>query len=456
MSANIPSLIQPALSRYPRTLQSFLLRGDSQLRKTLNGGNESVIGLGAIGEFVRLIQQALTQLGYGHFFKSGRDGKFGDETRRAVEQFQQDNVLVIDGVVGKETLGRLDLLLVQVEKGGAAPLDPSEEDFSFRPFVLGTLRRTGPSATGTAKVSPEIALSILDNMASTKGKLGFLPEKGAVGGCSWFTLEGDPYVGRLEGKTIDVSVSVDIPKGALIFKEAELVKRIQQKAQSLDSEAEYRQHKQIPKDRSLTKKEQQGVEKLRRGKAERLIWNDVGKTIREHASRVGIIEYDGVDRGEWSLSKGRPGKTIAIADGTKISVKGGAGALVDALKGQGHEVDPTLKEAAKELVQRRNASAKVRAVFKYGGRVLIVVGVVLDGIYIYRAENKLKAVVSVAGGWVGATAAASLFALWWTPADVAGPAAWAVHGVGTLVAGGVGYFVGSNITTYVYELVLEE
>jgi hypothetical protein len=130
--------------------------------------------------------------------------------------------------------------------------------------------------------------------------------------------------------------------------------------------------------------------------------------------------------------------------------------VVDALQAQGHEVDPTLKEASRELIRRRTASAKVRAVFKYGGRILIVVGVVTDGYRIYRAENKLKEVVNVAGGWVGATAAASLFAAWWTPADVAGPPAWIVHGVGTLLAGGIGYFVGSETATYVYELVLED
>ena len=45
---------------------------------------------------------------------------------------------------------------------------------------------------------------------------------------------------------------------------------------------------------------------------------------------------------------------------------------------------------------------------------------------------------------------------WWTPADAAGPVAWVIHGVGTLVAGGVGYFVGSEATTYIYELIVEE
>src|SRR5271155_3385977 len=54
-----------------------------------------------------------------------------------------------------------------------------------------------------------------------------------------------------------------------------------------------------------------------------------------------------------------------------------------------------------------------------------------------------------------ATAAGAAFAAWWTPADVAGPWAWAGHGVGTLVAGGVGYWLGSSVTRTIYELVAE-
>jgi hypothetical protein len=53
-------------------------------------------------------------------------------------------------------------------------------------------------------------------------------------------------------------------------------------------------------------------------------------------------------------------------------------------------------------------------------------------------------------------AAGSAFAAWFTPADAAGPWAWAAHGVGTFVAGGVGYWVGSETTRTIYELAVEE
>jgi len=152
----------------------------------------------------------------------------------------------------------------------------------------------------------------------------------------------------------------------------------------------------------------------------------------------------------------KPGKTIAIADPKRIKIKGGVGTLLETLKQQGHEAEPTVKEAAKELMRQKKGVSTVKAVFKYGGRVLIVVGVALDVYKIHRAENKLKETVKVVGGWTAAGIFAGAFAAWWTPVDSAGPVAWVIHGVGTLLAGGVGYIVGSESVAYVYELVLEE
>lgn len=90
------------------------------------------------------------------------------------------------------------------------------------------------------------------------------------------------------------------------------------------------------------------------------------------------------------------------------------------------------------MASRLKWAGNVRNVFRYGGKVLIVVGVAADVYKVYVAEDKVKAVVESAGGWAGATAGAAAFAAWWTPADVAGPWAWVAHGVGTLIAGGVG------------------
>jgi hypothetical protein len=54
-----------------------------------------------------------------------------------------------------------------------------------------------------------------------------------------------------------------------------------------------------------------------------------------------------------------------------------------------------------------------------------------------------------------AIAGAAAFAAWFAPGDAAGPWAWAAHGVGTLIAGGVGYWAGSTTTRTIYELVVE-
>ena len=88
--------------------------------------------------------------------------------------------------------------------------------------------------------------------------------------------------------------------------------------------------------------------------------------------------------------------------------------------------------------------------------MLIVVGLANDAYKIYTAKDKVKAVVESAGGWAGATAGAAAFGAWFAPADAAGLWAWAAHGVCTLIAGGIGYWVGSETTRTIYELVVEE
>ncbi|PSN17657.1 hypothetical protein C7271_16580 [filamentous cyanobacterium CCP5] len=57
------------------------------------------------GEDVRRVQQALARMAYGTI----PDGVFGPATEAAVKQFQADNGLVVDGVVGPNTLRRLGI-----------------------------------------------------------------------------------------------------------------------------------------------------------------------------------------------------------------------------------------------------------------------------------------------------------------------------------------------------------
>ncbi len=78
------------------------------------------------GEHVKIIQQALIDLGYTmpvSTSKTGEpDGIYGGETRKIVKQFQTDQQLPDkDGVVGRQTLGRLD------EMFGASPPESKPE-----------------------------------------------------------------------------------------------------------------------------------------------------------------------------------------------------------------------------------------------------------------------------------------------------------------------------------------
>lgn len=62
---------------------------------------------GNTGEYVTLLQTKLMQKGY-DLGKYGIDGDFGSATLKAVKQFQSDNGLTVDGVVGKNTWAALN------------------------------------------------------------------------------------------------------------------------------------------------------------------------------------------------------------------------------------------------------------------------------------------------------------------------------------------------------------
>ncbi|HEY0478288.1 MAG TPA: hypothetical protein VGD37_12275, partial [Kofleriaceae bacterium] len=95
-----------------------------------------------------------------------------------------------------------------------------------------------------------------------------------------------------------------------------------------------------------------------------------------------------------------------IAEGTPLSrraLKAINRTLVDALAKEGVAAERVVVEAAEELATRMKWGGRVRGVFRYGGRVLIVVGVAADLVRIYRAHDKLKATLTSVGGWTAAT-----------------------------------------------------
>lgn len=157
-----------------------------------------------------------------------------------------------------------------------------------------------------------------------------------------------------------------------------------------------------------------------------------------------------------NYSKGEaPFKFLVVADPKKIKLKGGPQPLIAQLEVQGLKAEPVLVEAAEAMANSLKWAGRVRTVLRVGGRIMIVVAIAADLIKIYYAKDHTKAVFESVGGWAGASAGAAAFTALWAPADVVGPWAWAGHGVGVLVAGGIGYWIGSKTVRTVYELVVE-
>jgi hypothetical protein len=310
---------------------------------------------------------------------------------------------------------------------------------------------SGTMTPAGTMVSPDVALRLLENMS--KGLPPFKPELGK-GGCSWFVSEGNPYVGSIVGSDKSVPIQAEIARGTnpAMFTEATLVEIFEAKLKDAVAKItlEYQTKNGLPTDKPLSNTAMKKVMRIAKLAAESWMWDEVGARVR--ASGVGVGE---VVLENSQFSKAGNGKFLVVSDATKIQVKGGVPALIGAIEGAGLTADPTLTEAAKELANQQKWKGRVIKTFHYGGRVLLVVAVAADSYKIYTAENKLKAVVEVAGGWAGAVAAGAAFSAVYTPADAAGPWAWAGHGVGLLVTGAIGYWAGSEVTRYVYELVAD-
>jgi|TARA_B100001094_G_scaffold190765_1_gene184708 hypothetical protein len=95
-----PARIQPAVYNPPST-------GVDVARLPGPGTSRYNVKRGMQGQSVQDLQARLTGLGY-NLGKSGADGKFGPATRQAVQQFQKDYGLSVDGVAGDQTVTALN------------------------------------------------------------------------------------------------------------------------------------------------------------------------------------------------------------------------------------------------------------------------------------------------------------------------------------------------------------
>ena len=344
-------------------------------------------------------------------------------------------------------LARVDQFEAEVERRSYFPSGVGAS------ALLGLPREPGgnsPYAPANTNVTADVAAKILENVS--KGEPPFKPELGK-GGVSWFVTEGNPYTSVSADKPVQIPAELKENVPAVGFGERELTEIYnQQKPEALRAvEQQYRERRGLTNNEPLSRTARKAIEFNAHKMAENAMWERVAEIVRRSESGVGRVELK-----DSSFSRSGNGEFTLVRDAANIRVRGGVPALLETLSRQGVRAEPVVVEAAEAWARKMEMAGKVRGVFRVGGRILIVVGLANDAYKIYTAQDKVKAVVESAGGWAGAVAAGSAFATWFAPADAAGPWAWAAHGVGTLVAGGVGYWVGSETTRTIYELVVEE
>jgi hypothetical protein len=306
---------------------------------------------------------------------------------------------------------------------------------------------------GRAGVTPEVAQSILGNVA--QGKPPFNPDLGQVGRVSWFITEGDPYVGISSAKSVTLPVEIANTSGkpALTFGETKLLEIYNGKLDGAKAIAEQALRERTGKinGEPLSNTNLKEIARNASRIAERQMWTEVGETVRASESGIGKVKLENS-----VFSKSGNGEFTLTSKAANVRLpKGSAAQLVEAIKTKAAPAEKGVLEATEKLASQEKWGGRVQGAFRVGGKVLIVVGIATDAYRIYTATDKVKTSVEVAGGWAGATLAGGAFAAAYTPADVAGPLAWIGHGVGTLAAGAFGYFVGSEVAKTIYELTVE-
>jgi peptidoglycan hydrolase-like protein with peptidoglycan-binding domain len=106
-------------------LTSLRFARDERLQRVSD--NNPVMKRGEKGEPVATVQRALIDLGLAMPVSTAGgtklpDGIFGSETEFVVRTFQRQNGLSADGIVGRETMGKLELLTAALTLGNKAEL----------------------------------------------------------------------------------------------------------------------------------------------------------------------------------------------------------------------------------------------------------------------------------------------------------------------------------------------
>ena len=131
------------------------------------------------------------------------------------------------------------------------------------------------------------------------------------------------------------------------------------------------------------------------------MWIEVGERVA--ASRDGLGRV--VQSAYSAFSPGAPGTFMPTSKPQLAQVRGGPGALLDIIRSNGVPAEPAVVEAAEAAARTGAIAGQVQDVVRVGSRVLVVAGFALDGIRIYRADDRIREAVVVGGGWAGATGA---------------------------------------------------
>lgn len=92
---------------------------------------------------------------------------------------------------------------------------------------------------------------------------------------------------------------------------------------------------------------------------------------------------------------------------------------------------------------------------RWGGRILLVIGLAMDAYEVYYAENRLKTFTQKVGGWSASFLAGGVAAKAASPLLAGGPWGWLGYVLIVAGAGVAGYLTGETVTKAVYEWVFE-
>ena len=144
--------------------------------------------------------------------------------------------------------------------------------------------------------------------------------------------------------------------------------------------------------------------------AERAMWTSVSESVADSCSGIGRVFLESSQ-----FSHQGDGVFTMTSRASNIRIQGGASALLGVVRANAVPAEPQVIEAVEQLAQQGKITGRLEGVFRVGGRVPIVAGLASDA---YNTAS-------------GAT-------------NVAGPLAWTANALGSVVAAGVGYWVGSE------------